>query len=75
MATENNITQIVKRIRERIVDLGFKVKKAIEFGRDFTCYVAEINCLSNTVIAINDPEVSNANKDVVMNFVLNKYNI
>ena len=75
MATENNITNITKRIREKIVSLGFKVKKAIEFGRDFSCYIGEINCLHNVIIAINDPVVTDANKDIVIDFVLNKYNI
>ena len=76
MATEYVVADVTERIQDRINELGWKVQKAIRFGRDFTCYVSEINCLTNIKETINDnSDVVDADIDSVISDLFLRFNI
>jgi hypothetical protein len=75
MATEYVIADISERIRDRVRSLGEKMYKNIIFGRDFTCFIDEINCLSNIDETINNSDVTDANKDIVISDLMLRFNI
>lgn len=75
MAVAYNIESVSNRIRSKIIDLGNTIHKSILYGTDFECYVDEVNCLYDSLTAINGTHITDIEKNGIISNIYKKYSL